>query len=66
MARVELQSTSLNAATYQDQGAFLELEFPGGAIYRYIGVSEQVYQELLNAESKGPVLQPAHTGSLHL
>jgi len=53
MARVDLQSTSLNAATYQDQRGFLELEFRSGAIYRYIGVPEQVYQELLSAESKG-------------
>ena len=53
MARVDLQSTSLNAATYQDQSASLELEFRSGAIYRYRGVPEQVYQELLSAESKG-------------
>ena len=53
MARVDLQSISLNAATYLDQSAFLELEFRSGAIYRYLGVSEQLYQELLSAESKG-------------
>lgn len=53
MARVDLKSTSLNAATYQDQSAFLELEFRSGARYRYIGVPAQVYQELLRAESKG-------------
>jgi hypothetical protein len=53
MARVELQSTSLNAATYQGEYAFLELEFRNGAIYRYLGVPEQIYQELLSAESKG-------------
>ena len=53
MARVDLQSTSLHAVTYQGQDAFLELEFRSGAIYRYLGVPEQVYQELLNAESKG-------------
>ena len=53
MARVDLKSTSLNAATYQDQSAFLELEFRNGAIYRYVGVPTQTYQELLRAESKG-------------
>jgi KTSC domain len=53
MARVELQSTSLTAATYQEHGAVLELEFRSGAIYRYIGVPEPVYQGLLSAESKG-------------
>lgn len=53
MARVDLKSTSLNAATYQDQSALLELEFRSGAIYRYSGVPAQTYQELLRAESKG-------------
>jgi len=53
MARVDLQSTSLNAATYQKQDALLELEFRSGTVYRYVGVPEQVYQELLTAESKG-------------
>jgi len=53
MARVDLQSTSLNAAIWQGQNAFLELEFQSGAIYRYLGVPEEVYQELLCAESRG-------------
>jgi KTSC domain len=53
MARVDLKSTSLTAATYQDQTALLELEFRSGAIYRYMGVPAQTYQELLRAESKG-------------
>jgi hypothetical protein len=53
MARVELQSTSLHAANYQERDASLELEFRSGAIYRYLGVPEPVYRELLNAESKG-------------
>ena len=53
MARVDLQSTTLKAATYRDQSASLELEFRSGATYRYIGVSERAYRELLSAESKG-------------
>ena len=53
MVRVDLKSTPLNAATYQDQGAFLDLEFRSGAIYRYVGVPAQTYQELLLADSKG-------------
>ena len=39
--------------TYQDQSAFLELEFRSGAIYRYLDVPPQTYRELLQAESKG-------------
>ena len=53
MARVELKSTAMNAATYQDQSASLELEFRTGAIYRYLAVPAQTYPELLRAESKG-------------
>jgi hypothetical protein len=53
MPRTELKSTGLQAATYQDQLAVLELEFRSGAIYQYFGVSGQTYQELLLAESKG-------------
>ena len=53
MARIDLNSTSLNAATYQDQSALLELEFRSGMIYHYFGVPAQTYQELLMAESQG-------------
>lgn len=53
MPRIDLNSTGLEAATYQDQLALLELEFRSGAIYQYFGVPAQTYQELLLAESKG-------------
>ncbi len=53
MPRVELNSTGLRAAAYQDQLALLELEFRSGVTYQYFGVSEQTFQELLLAESKG-------------
>jgi hypothetical protein len=53
MARVDLQSTTLHAARYQDQCACLEMEFQNGAIYRYSAVPAQTYVELLRAESKG-------------
>jgi hypothetical protein len=53
MARVNLNSTLLNAATYQDQSALLELEFRSGAIYHYSGVPAQTYQQLLRAQSQG-------------
>jgi hypothetical protein len=53
MQRIDLDSTALEAATYQEQLALLELEFRSGAIYQYGGVPAQTYQELLLAESKG-------------
>jgi hypothetical protein len=53
MQRIELNSTSLKGAAYCFQQALLELEFHRGAIYRFGGVPEATYQELLRAESKG-------------
>jgi hypothetical protein len=53
MLPVQLQSTSLNAATFQEQSGYLELEFGSGTIYRYRNVPARVYEELLRAESKG-------------
>ncbi len=53
MQRIELNSTALEAATYQDQLALLELEFRDGTVYQYCVVPAQTYQELLLAESKG-------------
>ncbi|MBZ5620408.1 MAG: KTSC domain-containing protein [Acidobacteriia bacterium] len=53
MPRIDLNSTALEAATYQDELALLELEFRSGEIYQYDGVPAQTYQALLMAESKG-------------
>jgi KTSC domain len=53
MGRIELQSTSLKAADYQFRNAWLEVEFRTGAVYRYFGVPAWIYQEFLEAESKG-------------
>ena len=53
MSRVDLNSTSLQAVTYQHPCAVLELEFRSGAVYRYFGIPKQAFEELLRAESKG-------------
>jgi len=53
MPKVDLHSSMLKDARYQEQGALLDLEFQSVAIYRYLGVPPPVYQELLQAESKG-------------
>jgi KTSC domain len=53
MSRVDLHSTSLQAAAYHSQWALLRLEFRSGAVYHYFGVPAQTYQQLLSAESKG-------------
>jgi len=53
MPRVDLNSTALRTAAYQDQRALLELEFRSGAVYHYFGVPAQTYQDLLRAPSQG-------------
>ena len=53
MPRVPLHSSLLQAATYRDQQARLELEFHGGAVYHYFAVPQPIYRDLLRAESKG-------------
>lgn len=53
MQSTDWNSTLLQAAAYQNQTAFLELEFRGGAVYRYFGVPAPTYEGLLRAESKG-------------
>jgi hypothetical protein len=51
--RIELNSTALEAAIYQDQLGLLELEFRDGTVYQYHDVPAQTYQEFLLAESQG-------------
>ena len=53
MQAVNLNSTTLKTATYQNQPEVLELEFCSGAVYHYLDVCESIYKRLLEAESKG-------------
>jgi hypothetical protein len=43
----------LRSAGYDPDRSILELEFNNGRIYRYFGVPQEVFEELLTAESKG-------------
>lgn len=51
-ARVQLDSTTLKAAAYDDSEN-LELAFCDGTRYQYSGVAPSLYQDLLAAASKG-------------
>lgn len=53
MSRIDLNSTTLTSAAYLAQDTLLELEFRGGAIYRYFNVPIETYGALLGAPSKG-------------
>ena len=53
ISRAAVQSTSLASVGYDSAGKILEVEFLTGAVYRYMGVPEKVYRDLLAADSKG-------------
>ena len=48
-----VQSSVLAHAAYDDALAILEVEFRSGIVYRYFHVPQQIYQDLLQAHSKG-------------
>ena len=50
--RVPVQSTALAAVGYSKRLRALEIEFRNGAIYRYLDVAPELYDALLNAQSK--------------
>ena len=50
---VELPSTSLFKAAYDDQRAILQIQFRDGNTYDYASVPPELFQALLAAPSKG-------------
>jgi len=53
MERVSVQSSNLESVGYDEETKILEIEFKGGSVYRYYNVPKDIYDELLEAESKG-------------
>ena len=53
MHRISVNSSVIRSVGYDREIAILEIEFTNGAIYEYGGVPEEIYAELLAAESKG-------------
>jgi hypothetical protein len=53
MERSRLQSSTLAFASYHRRRRQLELEFRSGKRYLYFRVPAQIYEELLQAPSKG-------------
>ncbi|MDI3341821.1 MAG: KTSC domain-containing protein [Sphaerobacter sp.] len=54
MRRQAVESSVLRSVGYDRERETLEIEFqPGGRIYQYFGVPEEVYRELLAAPSLG-------------
>jgi KTSC domain len=52
-AAVDLCSTSLAKASYEDRWSRLRIHFQDGAIYDYAGVPQLLFHALLAAPSKG-------------
>jgi len=53
MERIPVESTNLASVGYDPESSTLEIEFRKGGIYQYFGVSQEIYEGLLNAGSKG-------------
>lgn len=53
MERIEVESTNIEAVTYNENDSVLTIEFKSGATYEYYDVPEYIVDELLTAESKG-------------
>jgi len=53
MFRERVVSESIAAIGYDDDAEVLEVEFVSGAVYRYRGVSQDVFEDLRQAPSKG-------------
>jgi len=53
MERVPLASSSLASAQYDAETETLEIEFRNGRMYSYSGVPLHIYEQLMEADSKG-------------
>lgn len=53
IVRHSVESSSIASIGYLEEAATLEIEFRGGAVYRYFGVPPSVYRGLDAADSLG-------------
>jgi hypothetical protein len=53
MQRQPVSSSSLASIGYSKDDSTLEVEFKSGSLYRYFAVPPSVFQQMLQAESKG-------------
>ena len=53
MERTPVNSTQLSSVGYDAATSTLEVEFRKGGVYQYVGVSAEIYQQLMNAASIG-------------
>jgi hypothetical protein len=53
MNRQSVESSNLASIGYDSENEILEVEFKHGGVYQYFDVPENVYEELMNADSHG-------------
>lgn len=53
MQRISVVSRDLKSIGYDEAANVLEIEFNSGSIYNYFSVPQQIYNELMEAPSKG-------------
>ena len=56
MERNSVASSNIASIGYDAPSQILEVEFQSGAIYQYYGVPENIYEQLMQAGSKGQFL----------
>jgi len=53
LLRNSVESSNINSIGYDLENEILEVKFNHGSVYQYFGVPENVYEELMNADSHG-------------
>jgi ATP-dependent DNA helicase RecG len=53
MKRQSVESSNLASVGYDAENEIIEVEFKHGGVYQYFDVPENVYEELMNADSHG-------------
>lgn len=53
MKRLSVESSNLASIGYNVENEILEVQFKHGGVYQYFDVHENVYKELMNADSHG-------------
>ena len=53
MRRKPIDSSAIASVGYDADKEELEVEFTSGNVYRYFGVPQEIYEDLLQAPSKG-------------
>lgn len=63
MERIGVSSSNVGAIGYEASTATLEVEFNNGSVYQYQGVPQEVYESLMQADSKGTFLNSRVKGN---